>query len=85
MDAKLRVYPTRDGTWLEFKSSNGNSTVLRMETLADDRPGMIGKAIAEWCQERQQEAHADKCPCDLDDKIDPWCAAAGMCARDNKP
>ena len=54
----LTIYPKADGTWLEFKS-DGKSAVLRMETVAEGKIGIIGMAIRGWCQDRQAEvAHS---------------------------
>jgi hypothetical protein len=58
MSENLVVRAKRDGTWLEFKSG-GKSAVLRMETVAEGKIGIIGMAIRGWCKDRQAEvAHA---------------------------
>lgn len=43
-----------DGTWLGFKSGNKQASV-RLESMADDRGGIIGAAIHKWCQDTQKE------------------------------
>ena len=41
-----------DGTWLHFKAS-GQEALLRIESLAETRPGIIGSALSRWCNERR--------------------------------
>jgi len=55
----LTVNVTRDGTWLTFTASDGKSATLRIETLAEKRPSpsIVGAALRQWCQDRQEEAH----------------------------
>jgi hypothetical protein len=44
----LDVHFAPDGTWLWFKASNGNSAVIRLESLADASGHITGTAIQQW-------------------------------------
>ena len=49
----LNVRAKADGTWLEFVAADGRSAVLRVETLAEGRPGLVGGALRQWCRDHQ--------------------------------
>lgn len=44
-----------DGTWLAFKDSKGNSSIIRLESLADASGRIIGTTIQEWSKDRRRE------------------------------
>lgn len=53
---ELEVHAKPDGTWLTFYASNGKIATLRVESLdAARRRGIIGMALRQWCQDRQDE------------------------------
>lgn len=55
MKENLIVHVKKDGTWLEFNSSNGLSAILRVESVAETK-GMVAKtALLQWCKDRRQE------------------------------
>lgn len=41
-----------DGTWLNFKS-DGKQASLRLESIAEDKVGIVASAIGAWCQSTQ--------------------------------
>lgn len=51
----LIVRTGRCGTWIEFKATNGRSAALNIEALAEERFGIIGSALKQWCVDRQAE------------------------------
>lgn len=77
MPSNLSIKIGRDGTWLRFSASNGKQAALRIESLAENKVGIIGMALRQWCADRR----AESCPCDRESTIDPQCAAAGQCTR----
>lgn len=55
----LAVHSKPDGTWLEFKASDGKSAAFRIESVADDhRSGIIRMALNQWCLDRQADEAA---------------------------
>lgn len=50
LDIRVRA----DGTWLDFVDAKGNVASLRVETLADERRGLIGGVLRRWAKERQK-------------------------------
>lgn len=56
MKDALKVHVKSDGTWLEFQSSDGKSALLRIETLAENKVGIVGMCLRQWCRDRQAQA-----------------------------
>ncbi len=44
-----------DGVYLVFETRDGRSAILRIESIATERPGMNSDVLLTWCHERRQE------------------------------
>ena len=55
-DCDLTIGCGRDGTWLHFTSSTGRSASLNIEALAERNGSIIGWALRDWCNARQEQA-----------------------------
>jgi hypothetical protein len=44
-----------DGVYLTFDTLDGRSAILRVESLAMERPGMNSEVLLAWCRERRRE------------------------------
>lgn len=51
----LTVFAKDDGTWLQFKTNDGQYAALHMETFAEERVGITKRALKQWCVDRQGE------------------------------
>lgn len=51
-DCDLTVSVGRDGVWLHF----GAYSAIHVSNTLCERPGVIGKNIAEWCVAREEQA-----------------------------
>lgn len=72
----LTVYAKDDGTWLEFVASDGKRGAMRVENLADGRPGIVGAALRQWCKDRQGEREQTHVHRSIDGQSDE-CAFCG--------
>jgi hypothetical protein len=51
----LEINFASDGTWLAFKDSRGNSSVIRLENIAAANGHIIGTPIQKWSEDRRSE------------------------------
>ena len=51
----LGIQFSPDGTWLSFKDTGGNSSVIRLENLADASGKIINTTIQKWCADMRGE------------------------------
>jgi len=59
---KLTVSVKQDGVWLNFCASTGKHASLRIESLGEERRGIIGRALLDWCADRRADADAPAQP-----------------------
>lgn len=55
-DCGLTINTGRDGTWLHFTARTGRSAFLNVDVMAAERGGIVGRALKDWCGERQGQA-----------------------------
>lgn len=55
-DCGLTINVGRDGTWLHFTAKSGMSASINMDVMASERGSIIGRALKDWCAERQEQA-----------------------------
>lgn len=55
MNPNIKVHAKQDGTWIEFKASDGKSWSLRAEDLKPAGP-LMNSALNQWIEDRQIEA-----------------------------
>ena len=56
----LTISVKRDGVWLNFRASTGKQASLRVESLGEERRGIIGRALLDWCADRRKDASAQQ-------------------------
>ena len=56
----LTISVKRDGVWLNFRASTGKQASLRVESLGEERRGIIGRALLDWCADRRKDAPAQQ-------------------------
>lgn len=55
-DAELTINSGRDGVWLHFKASNGQSASINVDNMAVGRGGITGSALSCWCDDQRLRA-----------------------------
>jgi hypothetical protein len=51
-DAGLRVLAKDDGVWLEFESSNGGRSTVKVDEVAERMSGRDADVIRQWCEDQ---------------------------------
>jgi hypothetical protein len=57
--AKLLVYSTDDGTYLEFRTSTGKTTIVHLDALTEQLPDVAQHALRDWCKEARDDPDID--------------------------
>lgn len=55
-DCAVSIYVGSDGTWMNFKASNGQQCSFNMENLADRDGHIVKSALNGWCVDRREQA-----------------------------
>ena len=55
--SQLDVRVGRDGTWMSFKSKSGRSATICVNSLAENKGGIIWQAIKDWCDDMEVRAN----------------------------
>jgi hypothetical protein len=56
----LTVSIRKDGVWLNFRASTGKHASLRIESLGEERRGIIGRALLDWCADQRANVLAQQ-------------------------
>lgn len=56
----LTVSIRQDGVWLNFRASTGKHASLRIESLGEERRGIIGRALLDWCADQRANVLAQQ-------------------------
>lgn len=54
--SNLTINVGRDGVWLHFSTETGLYASMNMGNYSLERGNIIGKALRQWCIERQEQA-----------------------------
>jgi hypothetical protein len=57
--AELLVYSTDAGTFLEFRTSTGNSTTVHVDAFMEQLPRVARHALRDWCKEARDNPDID--------------------------
>ncbi len=56
----VKINVGSDGTWMHFRSTNGQQCSFNMENMAEDHIGITKSALGYWCEDRRTQAKVIK-------------------------
>lgn len=79
MQTNIDVHARQDGTWIEFKASDGKSWSLKAEDMKPAGP-LMQSALEQWIKDRRSERHTHVAGTTVGKDIDE-CAKCGQDLR----
>jgi hypothetical protein len=58
--AELLVYSTDEGTFLEFRTSTGKTTMIHLDAFTEQVAGVAQHALRNWCKEARDDPDIDR-------------------------